>query len=105
MVTCCGCGCGQPKRGKSAYASDACRTRAWKQRVGYARNASENGGNGNRNGHPVVPRTASRASGRQISYAKARRELIARLWHFPNGEQIVDDALQAALPERQRRAT
>lgn len=31
----CACGCPEPARGKSAYASDACRARAWRQRVGY----------------------------------------------------------------------
>lgn len=31
----CGCGCGEPRAGRSAYASPACRTRAWKHRVKY----------------------------------------------------------------------
>lgn len=35
----CACGCPQQARGNSAYASDACRARAWKARVGYGHQA------------------------------------------------------------------
>lgn len=41
-------------------------------------------------------------SGRQLSYVKVRRELHKRLWHFPNGAALIDEALDAALPKAQR---
>lgn len=43
-----------------------------------------------------------RASGMQVSYAKVYGELHARLWHFPDGERLIKEALRAALSDKQR---
>lgn len=42
-------------------------------------------------------------SGAQLSYWKARAALVERLAHFPGGERLIDEALAAALPAKQRR--
>lgn len=51
---------------------------------------------------PPPPPRSGGSSGEQASIAKARRELMARLWHFPGAERLIDEALDASLSDRQR---
>ncbi len=103
----CACGCGHPKRPKSDYASDACKTREWKRRTGYVdprRSSAANGANGAQTRLLRTPRPG----GRQISYGVAVQTLARYLVQA----QIAADAEQAravaervltrALPARQR---
>lgn len=101
MTESCGCGCGKPKAGRSAYASSACRTRAWKRRVAYGPQKPLQGrSNGN-----VPPKR----SGLQLSYRRAVREVaieIATLQGWaPTGDRAMyyaERAIYRALSDRQR---
>ncbi len=95
----CACGCRQATRGESRYASDACRARAWRERVGYGPQK------------PLQSRSngKQRRSGRQVSYRKAVDWFTAYLIDTEdigvdearyNAEQIIG----GLLPDRQRAA-
>lgn len=95
----CDCGCGKPKRGKSAYASDACRARHWKDRVGYGPQTPRKGRSNGKQSR----------SGRQISYRKTvdwfadyliDTENISDAEARYNAEQLIG----GLLPDRQRKA-
>ena len=61
---------------------------------------STRGGNGEaQTGANAARRTRS---GLQLSYWKTRAALIERLGHLPGGARLIDEALEAALPARQR---
>jgi hypothetical protein len=77
--------------------SERHRGRAWKERTRYGRHdAQGRGGRANGSQRPAKP------SGLQVAYGRAYEELHARLWHFPDGEALIKEALRAALSERQR---
>jgi hypothetical protein len=96
----CDCGCGRPREGRSAYASDACRARAWKARHNYGPQKPRKS---RTNGNP-------KRSGRQISYRKAVEVLAAHLaaeeFHWCESDDewyaVAERWLADALPERQR---
>lgn len=84
-----------------AHGATACdekhKTAAWKIEARYGRHdAVAVSARANGSQHRKKP------SGLQVSHGKAREELLARLWHFPDGERLVDEALRAALSDRQR---
>jgi hypothetical protein len=82
------------KRSDALYCSLRCKTAARRARVGS--------GVSSRQARLVTAFPASpRRSGRQLSYAKTRRALLAR---FPGAERLIDEALAEALPKRQRPA-
>jgi hypothetical protein len=73
------------------------KTAAWKIERRYGRHdAQGRGGRANGSQRPAKP------SGLQVAYGRAYEELHARLWHFPDGEALIKEALRAALSERQR---
>jgi hypothetical protein len=95
----CACGCNQPTRGNSAYASDACRARAWRERVGYG---PQKRPEGRTNGK-------QRPSGRQLSYKRTVEWLTLYLvctqgLDPQRARHKAELQLSALLPERQRAA-
>jgi hypothetical protein len=91
-VRVCACGCGASLEGRkpeARFASDACRSRAWKDRTGYSHQDRENGGNGAQKRH----------SGLQVSYRKAVEILHAELG---TPKHALELALAEALSHRQR---
>lgn len=96
----CKCGCGRPRKGRSDFATDACRTRHWKQRTGYQARARENGRNGTENGKT----TRAKRSGMQVSYRKAVEAVAEELAHLGvrDPEHRARLVLTPVLPARQR---
>lgn len=92
----CACGCPEQARGKSAYASDACRARAWRQRVGYG---PQKRLQGRSNGKT----RASRPSDVRVTYQQAYevlvRELGSPLRARDLAEQMLTDKQRARVRE------
>ncbi len=97
MTLACACGCNKPRHGRSLYASDACRARAWRARVNYGpQKPRKSRSNGN-----------TRRSGRQASYRKAVDGVTALLRdHYgvdaEDAHLIAEVTLTPALPRNQR---
>lgn len=91
----CECGCGRQivgRRSGARYATDACKSRAWRASTGYRLSASRR----------RVRHDKSGRSGLQVSVPKLRENLLDRLWQFPGAERLVDQAIRASLSEAQR---
>lgn len=102
----CACGCPLPATGNSAYATDACRTRHWKERPGYVHPDSADGRNA-RNGVQRLPLRRPRPGGRQASLGPAIRFVAAGLVDElgiseVRAERLAHRWLARALPARQR---
>ena len=102
----CSCGCGASLAGlrpQARYASDACRTRGWKARTGYA---DQRASKPSRNGR----QRARRAPEQRIAFGKAAKLLVDRLG--PAGEaaalvlrELLSDAAREHLAEREATPT
>jgi hypothetical protein len=93
----CECGCGLSMTGKrpgARYATDACRSRAWKTRNDYRLKAVRT----------RVRHGKSGPSGLQLPYARMVRALIAefRDLNLPNAEARAVEMVRRELSDRQR---
>jgi hypothetical protein len=101
----CECECGEPiqsSRPNARYASDACRTRAWKARTGYADRRARKP---SRNGRPRRPSPSSV----RISYRKALDVVESALRAQPMrgsaaARQRAEELLEPILTPAGRRA-
>jgi hypothetical protein len=93
----CACGCGLPitsTRANARYATDACKSRAWRAATGYRLAATRK----------RVRHGKSGPSGLQLPYARMVRALIAeyRDLNLPNAEARAVEMVRRQLSDRQR---